>query len=574
MIYTDAKLNPIPYDYLPENFAIDSWEAVQGYLEYLCALDTTSPQALEEMLEKYSELIKAMSDELSWRYIRMTLNADDQSTADAYNDYFANVYAPTEAYQFKIKQLYHHSPARELLDADKYALLNQIFTKDLSIFREENIPLQIQESELANKYGSLVSKMSAFFEGEDRTPAQLSVYLKDADRSKREAAWRLRMGLFEAKQDELNELFDELKVLRGSIAANAGFANYRDYKHTEMGRFSYSPEEIHQFHAAVEKVVMPFVKDLDTQRKSALAVENLRPWDMSVDLDGRKLKPFQTTSEFIDKSLKVLAKVSPAYAEQLEMMNNSGLLDLENRKGKAPGGYNTGINKLASSFIFMNHVKLHNDVITLLHEAGHAMHSAATGHIKIAQYLETPSEVAELASMTMELLTMDYWDEFYPNPEDLKKAKRDQLEGTLAFLPWCMTVDAFQHWVYLNPQHTVEERYDAYLEIIKRFSGNLDWSGLEQYRKLGWLMQLHIFEVPFYYIEYGMAQLGALSIYKNFREDKAKALQQYQDFLSLGYSVPVSEIYNAAGIYLDFSESRLSELVDFVKSELEQIENQ
>ena len=571
MFITDAKLQLIPYKYLPADFQIRCWDTVKAYMEELCSLDNSSVEALEIMIEKYSELLKAMSDELSWLYIRMTLAADDQSKADDYNEYFANVYAPTEAYQFNIKQIYSESPAKESMDS-RFGLLNQIFTKDLAIFREENIPLQIKESELANKYGSLVSKMSAYFQGEERTPAQLSVFLKDPDRSTREAAWRLRFGLYEAKQDELNSLFDELKTVRSDIATNAGFANYRDYKHTEMGRFSYTPDDIFAFHNAVEKVVIPFVKELEAKRQTALGLSSLKPWDMTVDLDGRKLNPFQTTDEFIQKSLKVLNKVQPAYAEQLEMMFNTGLLDLENRKGKAPGGYNTGINNLASSFIFMNHVKLHNDVITLLHEAGHAMHSAAMKHIKIAQYLETPSEVAELASMTMELLTMDYWDEFYPNKDDLKKAKRDQMEGTLSFLPWCMIVDAFQHWVYLNPLHTPAERFNAYLDISKRFTATVDWSGLEQYRKLGWMMQLHIFEVPFYYIEYGMAQLGALSIYMNYRKDKTKALQQYQDFLELGYSKQVSDIYQAAGIKLDFSENHIRDLVDFVKSELSEIE--
>lgn len=572
MYLTSEKLKTIPTKYLPADFAIDSWEAVKDYLEKLCATVPDSPDALEALIENYSELVKTMGDELSWRYIRMTQHADDNALADAYNKFYAEVCAPSEAYQFKIKKLYYECPWRKDLDKDKFALLDQIYAKDLAIFREENIPLQIQESELANKYGNIVSQMSAMFEGQERTPSQLAVYLKDPDRSKREAAWRLRMGLFEAKQAELNALYDEMAMLRNQIAKNSGFDNYRDFKHTEMGRFSYTPEEIYRFHEAVEKVVVPFTQELNTRRRAALQVDTLRPWDMAVDLDGRKLKPFETTEEFIYKSLRVLNKVHPDYARQLEMMNNSGMLDLENRKGKAPGGYNSSIGNLASSFIFMNHVKLHNDVVTLLHESGHAMHSAAAAGIKIAQYLETPSEVAELASMSMEMLTMNYWDEFYTDPTDLRKAKRDQLEGTLTFLPWCMIVDAYQHWVYLHPGHSAQERYEAYLDLHRRFMPDVDWSGLEHLRKVGWTMQLHIFEVPFYYIEYGMAQLGALSIYMNFRKDRDKALQQYQNFLALGYSKPVKQIYETAGIKFDFSEARIRELVDFVKQELESLD--
>jgi len=573
MFITDEKLKQMPYENLPVDFDVSSWEQVQAFLEELVQHDVSTIDNLETMLLKYSDLLKCMADELSWRYIKMTVNADDETKEQAYNDYFANIYAPAEAYQFKIKKRFYESPVRTELESRKYSLLNQIFSNDIKLFREENIPLMIQESELANKYAGIVSKMSAIFEGEEKTPAQLSVYLKDPDRNKRENAWRLRMNMFAEKQEELNKLYSDLIALRHQIAVNVDFSNYRDFKHQEMGRFSYTPEELFAFHKSVEKVVMPFIAEQNKKRKEALKLDTLRPWDTAVDLDGRILKPFETTEEFINKSLKVLYQVNPEYAMQLEKMKNTGLLDLENRKGKAPGGYNSSINNLASSFIFMNYVKIHNDIVTLLHESGHAMHSAAMANIKIAQYLETPSEVAELASMTMELLTMDYWDEFYSNPEDLKKAKRDQLEGTLSFLPWCMTVDALQHWVYLHPEHSVKERYDAFVDIHKRFSAGVDWTGLENYRKILWTQQLHIFEVPFYYIEYGMAQLGALSIYMNYRQDKQKALQQYQDFLNLGYTKSVKDIYKTAGISFDFSEDRIYTLVNFVREELEKLED-
>lgn len=572
MLYTGEKLNPITFKYLPAGLDITDYDAVSACFDDLASRKPANKDDLLELLRVHSDLLKAMADELSWRYVRMTLNADNDAFEQAYNDYFAKAQAANEEKQFQIKQIYYNSPYRKELPEAEFALLDQIMVNEISLYREENIPLMVQESELANKYGGIVSQMSAPFDGEDRTVAQLAVYLKDPERSKREAAWRLRVGLFVDKAAELDALYDEMKSLRHQLALNAGFSNYRDYKHQEMGRFSYTPEELYAFHDAVEKVVIPFVKEKDEHRRQCLGLKQLRPWDLSVDLDGRKLQPFETTDEFIQKSLKVLNKVHPDYARQLEMMQNTGLLDLENRKGKAPGGYNTSINNLASSFIFMNHVKLHNDVVTLLHESGHAMHSAATRNIPWAQYLETPSEVAELASMTMELLTMDYWDEFYPTTSDLKKAKRDQLEGTLSFLPWCMTVDAFQHWVYLHPEARGEEHNDAYLQITQRFNTLTDWSGLEAMRRHMWKQQLHIFEVPFYYIEYGMAQLGALSIYMNYRQDKAKALQQFQAFMELGYSKSVKEIYQTAGIDFDFSEARIRELVDFVRQELAEVD--
>ncbi len=571
MIYTDKKLDQLPPKLLTPNLDITKWEDVKDELDKLAAFAPAGPDDLLTQVRHASELFQALSDEFSWRYIRMTQYADREEYAQAFNDYNANVMAPAEPYRFQLQKIFYDSPHRGDLPPGQYAHLQQIIANEIELFREENVPLKVQEQELSSHYGAAVSKMSAFFEGEDRTPAQLSVFLKDQDRNKREQAWRLLTGCYYDKRDELDKLFDELKALRLRISTNAGFANYRDYMHRALGRFSYTPEDIFRFHEAVEKVVVPFVTGLNKHRRQVLGLDSLRPWDTAVDLDGKQLKPFETIEEFVSKAIRIEHKVKPEYGFQLEMMNNSGLLDLANRKGKAPGGYNSSINGLGSSFIFMNAVKLHGDVTTLLHESGHAMHSAAGRGIDIDYYANPPSEVAELASMAMELLTMDYWDEYYKDESDLKKAKRDQLEGTLSFLPWCMTVDAFQHWIYLNPEHTPQQRSDEFARIHLRFSPDVDWSGLEELRRIRWMQQLHIFEVPFYYIEYGMAQLGALAVYKNYRENREKALRQYQDFLNLGYTKPVREIYQTAGISFDFSESYLRELTDFVQAELDKL---
>jgi len=573
MVFTAKKLEAQPYRYLPKNLDITNWEDIKSELEKLTHRVPETSSELLNLLEHSSELFKALADELSWRYIRMTQYADQEEYAKAFNDYNAEIVAPSEPYRFKLQKIFYESPAKKDLPANLYAHLEKIIANQIELFREENIPLHVQEQELASQYGAAISKISAFFEGEERTPIQLSVFLKDADRNKREQAWRLMLGCYYDKRDELDKLFDELKAVRIKIAANCGFDNYRDYMHQALGRFSYTPEDLEQFHSAVEKVVVPFVAELNEQRRNTLEIETLRPWDTAVELDGKKLKPYETIPELVEKAVKIEYKVKPDYGLQLEMMNNSGLLDLANRKGKAPGGYNSSLYSLGSSFIFMNGVQQHDDVVTLLHEAGHAMHNAAMKNITLDYYSDPPSEVAELASMSMELLSMDYWDEYYKDEAELKKAKRNQLEGTLSFLPWCMTVDAFQHWIYLHPNHSAEERRNAFVRIQERFNAGVDWSGLEELRKIRWQQQLHIFEVPFYYIEYGMAQLGALAIYKNYRTDREKALRQYQDFLNLGYSKPVKEIYQAAGINFDFSESYLLELTDFVKDELEKLKD-
>ncbi len=571
MHLTTEKIQPIPRKYYSLDLDITNWENVEKEFTKLLELPLNSPDDLIHLLEQATELGLIIGDELSWRYIRMTLNADDETYEQNYTTYYASIYSKVLPYNFEIQKMFYNSPYRKQLNPEVYGHLNQIISNYIELFREENIPLKVQEAELNNKYGSIYGKMTAVFDGQERTMAQIGTYLKNPDRKIREEAWRLRFKKLQENSKDFDQLFDELKGIRMQMAKNAGFDNYRDYMHRNMGRFAYTPQDLMNFHDAVEKTVLPFLKEQTKHRQEILRLESVRPWDTSVDLDGKVLKPFETTDEFVIKAIRILEKVYPEYADQLQKMQNTGLLDLENRKGKAPGGYNNGLNELGSSFIFMNAVKMHRDVVTLLHEAGHAMHSMSMPHISIEYYRETPSEVAELASMSMELLTMDYWDEYYKDADDLKKAKRDQLEGTLAFLPWCMIVDAFQQWMYTHPEHTVEERYDYFMTLSERFGTGVDWSGLEELRKISWMFQLHIFEVPFYYIEYGMAQLGALAIYKNYKQNGKKAIQAYQDFLDLGYTKPVDELYRAAGIKFDFSNQYLSELVDFVKQELDQL---
>ncbi len=371
--------------------------------------------------------------------------------------------------------------------------------------------------------------------------------------------------------EKLEELFDQLKEIRIPQARNAGFENYRDFMHARKNRFVYSVEDIFRFHDSVEAVVVPFVKKLNEGRRRELGVESLRPWDTQVEPSGRVLKPFDGMEDFIGKAVAVLSRVDRQFGLNLQKMKNTELLDLENRKGKAPGGYNYPLDETGAPFIFMNATGTPGNVRTILHESGHAMHSFSTVDERIILYRHTTHEAAELASMSMELLTMDHWDEYYPDGEELKLAKKEELTGTISFLPWCMTVDAFQQWIYSNPDHTPDERDEKFAEIFARFEGGIDWSGLERERRIRWLLQPHIFTNPFYYIEYGIAQLGALAIYRNYRLDREKAVADYKRFLSMGYSRPLDELYGAAGIKFDFSESYISELVDFVEGEIERL---
>jgi oligoendopeptidase F len=573
MQLTDKKIVKKPRKFYPESFDITNWENVEKELRILEDFPVNSAEDLLEFLQRVGEMSDISDEEQAWRYINMTRFADDEKYSEKFNSFYSDVVAKSRPYTFKYNKKFYDSPYRKELSDEKYGLLNKIISNEIELFREENIPLQVKVREIANKYGSEYSKLTVNYKGEEKTLSQLGIYLKDQDRSVREEVWNLRTDAIAKVKNEFNEFFDEMKTHRIQIAENADFDNYRDYMHASKGRFSYTPKDLYEFHDAVEEVALPFLKELNEKRKKVLGLEAVKPWDSSVDLDGKILKPFEEISDFTDKGIKILNKVKHDFGVKLNMMKNSGLLDLENRKGKAPGGYNYPLQETGAPFIFMNAVGLHRDLVTLVHEAGHAMHTFATTEINIDAYKSTPSEIAELASMAMEFITMDYWNEFYPDAADFAKAKREQLEGAISFLPWAMTVDAFQHWIYTNPNHTVLERDEFFVSLMDRFDSGTDWSGLSDKKKNVWLFQLHIFEVPFYYIEYAMSQLGALAVYRNYKKaGKEKTLENYENFLKLGYSVPVDKLYEAAGIKFDFSKEYLAELMEFVKEELAELE--
>lgn len=573
MKLTEEKLTRRPRKYFPEDVNINEWEKVEAVLNEALEAKIESSEELLQLMEKYDEYSTIIGQKMAQMYINMTCYADNEEYRKEFNDYYSNIIAKIQPYGFKISKKFYESPHMAELDDKEYGHMKQIIANGIELFREKNVPLSTKEVELKNRYGEIVGALTVEYEGEEYTLAQLSKYLLESDRNVREKVWRLRLDRIQKEQEKLDKLYDELLELRVQQAKNADFENYRDYKHQAMGRFSYTPEDLYQFHNAVEKVVIPFLREQTEKRRKKLGVESVRPWDTAVDLDGIILKPFENVDELVQKGIKVLHSVDPEFGINLTKMYNTGLLDLENRKGKAPGGYNYPLRELGSSFIFMNAVGLHGDMTTLLHEAGHAMHAAATKDIKISEYKGYPSEIAELASMAMEFLTMDYWNEYYPNAVDYKKGRKDQLFGALSFLPWCMVVDAFQHWIYTNPNHTAKERSDYFVQLSERFNTGVNWEGLEAARRASWMFQLHIFEVPFYYIEYGMAQLGALSVYKNYREKGHKAIDDYKNFLALGYSKPVNELYEAAGIEFSFTEEHLQSLVDFVRQELEELED-
>lgn len=557
--------------YYSKDFKAEKLEVVEAELNLLKEMKIEGTDDLVSFMERYSELSVIIEETMAWKYINMTRYADQEEYSKAFNEYYGSVVAALTKGSFDLnKKIYENEYFAELPE-ERYGNYKKILANDIEMYDERNVELGVKEAELANKYGEIISKITINYNGEEHTLLGMKKYLQEGDRKVREEVFRLRYDALKGVSAELNSLFDELVKLRVEMADNKGFANYRDYMHQAKARFSYTPEDLYRFHDAVEKTVVPFLAERNREKAEKLGLTVLRPWDTDVSVDGKKLKPFEKVEDFIDRGIAALSEVKGEFGEKLKYMKDNGFLDLENRKGKAPGGYNYPLYESGVPFIFMNAVGVHSDVITLMHEAGHAMHSFATREERLVAYQDCPSEVAELASMSMEFMSMVGWSNYYENSEDYVKAREDQVMRSLETLPWVMIIDAYQHWIYLNPENTVEDREEKFRELMERFNPGIDWSDLDVEKGVAWLNQLHIFEVPFYYIEYAISQLGAIGMYKNFKEDPEKALEGYESFLSLGYSRSIEEIYKTAGLKFDFSEGYIRELVEFSARELEEL---
>jgi len=461
----------------------------------------------------------------------------------------------------------------ELAPLEGYDLMIRNLKKDIEIFREENVPLFTQISTDSQKYQQISGAMTVEVNGKELTLQQASVFLLSTDRKLREEVYHKVSHRRLQDKDTLDDLFTSLINLRHKVATNAGFKNFRDYMFKALGRFDYTPQDCFNFHEAIQHEVVPILDEFSKERKASLKVDKLRPWDKAVDPEGREaLKPFSNGQELTDKTIEVFRRLDPFLGQCLAIMKEMGHLDLESRKGKAPGGYNYPLSEIGVPFIFMNATTTLRDLVTIMHEGGHAIHNFLTRDLELNDFKSTPSEVAELASMSMELISMDHWDVFFTDEDELKRAKREHLEDLIETLPWVATIDSYQHWLYENPGHSLAERKKRWNEIFDSFSDTqTDWSNLQEAKDYLWQKQLHLYEVPFYYIEYGMAQLGAIAVWRNFRQDPAKGLQGYQNALKLGYMKSIPEIYKAANIKFDFSRPYIKELMNFVRGELEKI---
>lgn len=533
-----------------------------------------SPESYKKFLHDVSELESMVSEDMAWRYIRMTCDTTNEMLENAYVDFVTNIQPNIAPYEDKINHKINDSPYLNDLQHDEaYRIYFRAIRNSIELFREENIPILAELQTLAQKYGSISGAMSVEIDGETLTLQQASNKLKSTDREKRKQAYEIINNRRQQSKEELDNLFDQLIGLRHQVALNCGFGNFRDYMHKAMGRFDYSVEDCFKFHDAIEKVVVPLCRQLEEERKKQLGYDVLRPYDLAVDpLNREPLKPFQDGKELLEKAIQCFHQVEPAFADNLKIMADKGFLDLDSRLGKAPGGYNYPLAESGIPFIFMNAAGSLRDVETMVHEGGHAMHSFLSEDLELNAFKNAPMEVAEVASMSMELISMEGWDKFFGNPQELKRAMIEQLEGVIGTLPWIATIDAFQHWIYLNPNHTVDERKAEWLRIVERFdTGVADMSGYEHYLAYSWQKQLHLYEVPFYYIEYGFAQLGAIAIWRNVLKDKSYGLDGYKQMLKLGYTRTIPELYEAGKVKFDFSSDYVGELFGFVWSQLQKL---
>ncbi|HYM90789.1 MAG TPA: M3 family oligoendopeptidase [bacterium] len=559
-----------PRRFVPPDASAGRWEEIERLGQALLRTPPATPEGLERWLEDASELEAVVAEEGARRYIAMTSQTDDPERERVHLHFVREIEPRWKQLAHRLDAAYLANPHRRALP-ERYRVLDRKVENRVALYREENLPLQVAEEELGQQYQKLRGAMTVVFRGREHTLEQLSRYLRDPDRAVRQEVWVLSAARMRRDREALEDLFDRLRALRLQIARNAGFASYRDYAFRARERFDYGPEDCRRFQDAVEACFVPLSDRVAKERQRLLGVETLRPWDLDVDpLRRPPLQEFDRVEDLLDRGEAVFRSVHPELGDHFRFMRDRGVFDLERRKGKAPGGYQQTLDERRWPFIFAN-VPAAEDVRVVLHESGHAFHTMAVRDEPLMAYRHAPLEFAEVASMGMELLAAPHLGRIYPGPDQARRAYRELLEGILVprGMPWIATVDAFQHWVYTHPAHTPDERRRAWLEIYRRFHRAVDWTGYEDVLGDLWHRQLHIFLLPFYYIEYGVAQLGALQIWLHAtRSNVDEAVARYRSGLALGGSRPLPQLFEAAGAHLAFGEETMRPLADALGEEL------
>ncbi len=568
---------PITTDcFIPADLDPSDWNQLEPLYTGLLERPLQSREQLHQWLADFSELSAVVSEYGSRKNIDSACHTDNPEIEKAYLHYVEQIAPKIKPLYFELQKKLLSSPAHVELDLVRFGEMIKQWRSAVELFRPENVPIQTEIAKLNNEYDKTIGAMTVEFDCQTLTLQQLARYLEEPDRSTREKAWRFSAERRLEDRDKFDAIFDKMLMLRNQMAENAGLPDFRAYMWKALDRFDYTPEDCHRFAEAVESVCLPVIEKMDEQRRAALGVDHLRPWDLNVDVRNRPpLHPFDKDrpEDLVEKTAEVFRRVDVGLGEDFSTLKMGRNLDLESRKGKRAGGFQSSLQHSREPFIFMNAAGLDSDVRTMLHEAGHAFHFIwASAEEPLVFMRHAPMEFCEVASMSMELIGADHYDVFYPDEADRARALRSLLEGIITILPWIATIDQFQHWLYTNPGHSRQQRTAAWLKILDRFQRpGVDWSGLDDARASMWQKQLHLFHVPFYYIEYGIAQLGALQLWLAYRNDPAKALSDYRRALKLGGKRPLPELFETAGLKFDFSRNTLEPLMAAVAEELDQL---
>ena len=556
--------------FVPDYLDGSSWESIEPLMNDLRDRKLSCSNCLETFIADRSSLSEVISEARARLYIDMTCHTDDEEIQKSWMQFVENVQPKLSEYSDILnRRLVEHESLDDL--PERFGILVKGIKTDIAIFREENIPLSTRVTKLVTEYNEICGAQMVEFDGEQKTFAQMAIYFENTDRKIREGAWKAVSERRFEDNERVSEIYDELIQIRHKIATNAGFEGFQQYMFASMHRFDYSIEDCLEFHESIETVCQPLRHRTDGERMRDLGVDSLRPWDMGVDVKGRPpLQPFNDVQEMVDGCSRIFHNMSEELGNYFDQLDANDCLDLDSRKGKAPGGYQYYLQKSRLPFIFMNAAGTQRNIETMIHEAGHAFHSFYSGHLDLIHERDSPIEFAEVASMSMELLTHPHWEEFYDN-KDADRARRKHLEDIISFMPWMATIDAFQHWVYANPNHSREERAEKWLELGERFGPKVDMTGFEDIHKVSWQRQGHLFGVPFYYVEYGIAQLGALQMWKYHRRDTQDALDRYKAGLSLGYTRGLTELFQASGLELSFSKSYVGDLIGEIDEALAEL---
>ncbi|MCH1524015.1 MAG: M3 family oligoendopeptidase [Candidatus Thalassarchaeaceae archaeon] len=565
--------------FVSEDFDASAWENIEPYVNDLLERKLTCSKCIETLISDSSNLAEHISETGALLYIGMTCDTENSEKKDEFLNFVENVRPKLSEFSDKLnRRIIDHSSLEDL--PERYNLMIRGIESDIEIFRVENIPLGVEQTKLVTKAQGITGAMTVEFEGKERTFPEMRGFLESNDRTQRKEAWKSMVNRWMENSEELSEIFDKLIKIRHQIALNAGFKSYTDYMFRAMHRFDYSVEDCLIFHKSIEEICMPIVKKINSERKSSFGLNKLSPWDVNEksgsgpDIAGKlPLRPFETVDEMVTKLSQLFHNMSNDLGAKFDKLVEMDTLDLETRKGKAPGGYQYYLEKSRIPFIFMNAAGLQGDLETMIHESGHAFHSLYCGHLELIDERNYPIEFAEVASMSMELLTQPGWSIFYDEQEDADRAKISHLEGVIFLLPWIATIDAFQHWIYANPEHTREERKLQWISLRERFGSVMDWEGNEDFRELSWQQQGHLFGVPFYYVEYGIAQLGALQLWQTHRKNPKKALKDYSNAMELGNTKTLPDLFAAAELELGFDAEHLNSLIGEVEIAMSEIKN-